>query len=266
MSREVTIITPENVSVTYQLSGIGSRFLALGVDTILQQVAAIALLLVGIFLFMRLAINPAPLEKIIRSQSGWVIAGMVFGIFLISWGYFIFFETVWNGQTPGKRLVRLRVVREGGQPIDFTCAAIRNLMRYLDFLPAMYTVGLISIFFSPKYKRLGDYAAGTLVVRERSPRLVEIESRRQANRRPAPTSAIENLLIDMLSPDDMAVVRRFAERRDELPLEAQEQVARNLAEPIMDKMGLTPPQDAGFSYADFLEGLYALDRERRKFL
>ena len=265
MSREVTIVTPENVSVTYQLSGIGSRFLALVLDMILQAIASAALILVAFFAVMRMAINWVQVEKAVRAQSGWVFAGMMIGLFLIAWGYFIFFETIWNGQTPGKRLLRLRVVREGGQPIDLACAATRNLMRYLDFLPAFYTVGLISIFLSPRYKRLGDYAAGTIVVKERSPRLVQITPRTEPRHAPSSASAFGAISIDALSPGDLAAIRRFAERREKLPLEAQEQIARTLAAPIMARLGLAPPPDPNFSHADFLEALYALDRERQSF-
>jgi uncharacterized RDD family membrane protein YckC len=235
------------------------------VDTILQATAAVAILLVGLLLILRLEINVAPLEKIIRSQSGWVFAGMIAGIFLVSWGYFIFFETIWNGQTPGKRLVRLRVVREGGQPVDFACAAIRNLMRYLDNLPIFYGVGLVCIFLSPRYKRLGDYAAGTMVVKERSPHLIEIGTRREADKQAVAPTSFAGFSIDALSAEDLAAVRRFAERRADLPLEAQEQLARKLAEPIIAKIGLTLPQSADFSYADFLESVYALDRQRQSF-
>ena len=265
MSREVTIVTPENVSVTYQLSGIGSRFLALALDTILQFLASVALILVAMYIALRMTINWVQVEEAVRAKSTWVFAGMMIGVFLIAWGYFIFFETIWNGQTPGKRLVRLRVVREGGQPVDLACAATRNLMRYLDFLPALYTVGLISIFFSPRYKRLGDYAAGTIVVKERSPHLVRIKSRTEPRHGVSSASALGVVSIDALSPSDLAAVRRFAERREELPLETQEQVARTLAAPIMAKLGLAPPPDPNFSHADFLEALYALDRERQSF-
>ena len=263
MSREVTIVTPENVSVTYQLSGIGSRFLALALDTVMQFVASVAVILVASFLALRMTVNWAQMARAVQAQSTWVFAGMIIGVFLIAWGYFIFFETIWNGQTPGKRLVRLRVVREGGQPVDLACAATRNLMRYLDFLPALYTVGLISIFFSPRYKRLGDYAAGTIVVKERSPHLVQIKPRTEP--RHGASSAIGAVSIDALSPGDLAAIRRFAQRREELPLETQEQVARTLTAPIMAKLGLASPPDTSFSHADFLEALYALDRERQSF-
>jgi hypothetical protein len=87
-------------------------------------------------------------------------------VFILFWGYFAIFEAVWNGQTPGKRAGRLRVIRRTGQPIGASEAMVRNLIRIVDFMPGFYGVGLISMFIDKEARRLGDFAAGTIIIRE----------------------------------------------------------------------------------------------------
>jgi uncharacterized RDD family membrane protein YckC len=90
-------------------------------------------------------------------------------IFVIFFGYFTFFETWWSGQTPGKRWLKLRVIQEDGRPIDFFSALLRNVLRMIDMVPPpLYSLGIISIFASAHAKRLGDFAANTVVIKERS--------------------------------------------------------------------------------------------------
>ena len=146
------IATPERVSFSYQLAGLGSRFLAQFVDLIILTIA-IVLLTVGT---AALGVGGSTTALV-----------LVLGSFIIVNGYFLFFEGLWSGQTPGKRAARLRAVGEAGQPITFEQALTRNIVRNLDFLPFGYGVGLIALFANGRGKRLGDLAAGTVVVRER---------------------------------------------------------------------------------------------------
>ena len=96
------------------------------------------------------------------------IALVVLLVFAIGWGYFIFFELIWNGQTPGKRAVGIRVLTVRGEPVTLVHSLVRNLLRLIDALPSAYMVGIISILVTSRSQRLGDLAAGTIVVRERS--------------------------------------------------------------------------------------------------
>ena len=264
MSREITVITPENVSVAYELSGIGSRFIALLIDTMVQTAGA-ALLAAGAaaYFILTSGLNAAQMLSYSASQRGWVIGAAIFGIFLLNWAYFIVFEAIWNGQTPGKKAVNIRVVREGGRPVDLTCSAIRNLMRYADFLPGFYTVGLLSIFFSPKYKRLGDYAAGTIVVKERSPKLAQ-KTLAEGRSPRTPVSAVELPPLDALSPDEIEAVSRFISRRSNLPLDVQLELAKKIALPLLAKLGMSEPPH-GRSFAGFLEDIEAATRDGRRF-
>ena len=97
----------------------------------------------------------------------WLAAILIFGFFVLFYGYFILFEAIWNGQTPGKRLTRIRVIKDSGQPITAIDAVARNVLRIIDQLPAGYGIGVLCAWISPQSKRLGDYVAGTVVIHEK---------------------------------------------------------------------------------------------------
>jgi uncharacterized RDD family membrane protein YckC len=147
------IATPERVSFAYQLAGIGSRSVAQLLDVLVLAVALVAVT-VGV--------------AVARLGGSTTVLVLVVVLFIIPNGYFLFFEGLWSGQTPGKRLMRLRAVSEAGQPITFEQALTRNLVRNLDFLPFGYAIGMVALFANGRGKRLGDLAAGTVVVRERA--------------------------------------------------------------------------------------------------
>jgi len=156
MSDEIVITTPENVKVTYEIAGLGSRCIAVLIDSMF--IALISLVLLILFIAF---------EALFPGTGSWGFAVFVLLNFIITEGYFIFFEIKWKGLTPGKRNVGIRVMRDGGFGIDSQTVIIRNLMRIVDFLPACYGIGLVTIFLHPQCKRLGDIAAGSIVVRER---------------------------------------------------------------------------------------------------
>ena len=95
------------------------------------------------------------------------ISLVVLAIFLLIWGYHIFFEFLWNGQTPGKRVAGIRVLTTRGEPVTFVHVLVRNLLRIVDFLPSSYMLGAVCILVTRRSQRLGDLAAGTIVVHER---------------------------------------------------------------------------------------------------
>ncbi len=147
--------TPERVAFGYALAGLGSRFLAQIVD-----MAVLGLL------FIAVSIGAAGLGGVTGSGRLALLVWILLS-FLLLWGYFLVSEAVWSGQTLGKRAFRLRVVGDQGEPIRFSQSAIRNLVRIVDFLPVLYGLGLVTLFVNGRGKRLGDLAAGTIVVRER---------------------------------------------------------------------------------------------------
>jgi len=136
---KLTIETPEQTALEFPIAGVGSRFLAIALDTVIQGVAAI---LVGIGLALLPARAAVPVPSLPRL---WGITIFVFVVFSVYFGYFAIFEAVWNGQTPGKRVVRIRVIKETGRPIAPAESVARNLMRIVDQLPALYAVGIVSV-------------------------------------------------------------------------------------------------------------------------
>src|SRR5258708_3627333 len=155
----LVIETPERVPLHFALASIGNRFLACAVDHAIQALA-IGLILIS---FSVIA-NYSSLGNQLSEAPKWVYAIGIIILFLIISGYFAFFEWLWNGQTPGKRWLKLRVIREDGRPITFFEAAVRNLLRDFDIMPApFYSVGLISVFSSSKDQRVGDMVAEDFV-------------------------------------------------------------------------------------------------------
>lgn len=154
------IETPENVAFEYEVAGIGSRFLAAAIDT-----AAIVFLeiLVNVVVLATTAVLREEQEDI----AIWVYAFMGLLSFAFFWGYYVFFEMIWNGQSLGKRALGLRVIRTDGTPVTLAESIIRNLIRMVDFLPLFYGVGVVTMFVNAQARRLGDLAAGTLVVWDR---------------------------------------------------------------------------------------------------
>jgi uncharacterized RDD family membrane protein YckC len=152
--------TPDHVVLRYDLAGAGNRGFAAVVDFLLASVIAFTANMIlswaGLF----------------DEGSVFVVAGLTLIVTLaLIWAYFILLEWLWNGQTIGKRMYRLRVINEDGSPAQFTAVLIRNLLRLVDFLPALYGLGVLVIVLSPKSQRLGDLAAGTYVVRAPRPQV-----------------------------------------------------------------------------------------------
>jgi uncharacterized RDD family membrane protein YckC len=170
LREEYTIETPENVAFGYEVAGIGSRFIGALVDVILLGIALAVLNILAVVGLSRLE-PPGPSvapDDVSEWAVGVAIALYALLNFGLIWGYFIAFELLHNGQTPGKRVAGTRVVRTDGNPAGVLEIVIRNLVRIIDFLPGGYGVGLITMFVNRQARRLGDLAAGTLVIKERS--------------------------------------------------------------------------------------------------
>ena len=161
-SDQLSIDTPELVAIELPLAGIGSRFIALLVDYLIWSAGLVLLIIVAV------AVLPAMHAFNVKSAQ-WAEAIVIFIVFLFNWGYFTLFEAFWNGRTPGKRVARIRVIQRSGRSIGLLESMARNLVRYVDQLPFFYAVGVITMFVTRQHQRLGDLAAGTLVVRDREP-------------------------------------------------------------------------------------------------
>ena len=198
-----------------------------------------------------------------RSLSGapkWVYAVMILLLFLIFAGYFAFFEWIWNGQTPGKRWLKLRVIREDGRPITFWEAAVRNLLRSFDMMPIpFYSVGLISVFSTTRDQRIGDMVAGTVVVRERE---AEAPAFSQVFAAPVSDPALRRSFkpvdfqasLSSLTEAEIQVVETFLRRRWDLSDVPRQWMAWRVSLPILYKLRPTYDLET-FTYEGFLEEL-----------
>ena len=245
MDERYIIDTPENIEFAYDIGGIGSRFLAAIIDTLLIGMAE----LVVFFVLGLLAswLNMGDRGVTAAGSIVAAISGLI--AFVILWSYYIIFDLVWNGQSPGKRVIGLRVVREGGRPITFISSAIRNFIRIVDFLPALYGIGVVVMFIDRRARRLGDLAGGTLVVKER--RNVTLES--LINDIPsaiAPLREDGTVLqpslpnLQLLNDQDYALIQEFLHRRTELKLDARIKLGAQLASGLQARLGLPQGGDA----------------------
>lgn len=269
----LVIETPERVPLAFALASIGNRFLAAAIDHFIQYFS----IGVVVYIFLTAAGVGSELgfvEELKSEMPKWTIAIMIFVLFLLFAGYFIFFEWLWDGQTPGKRLLKLRVIRDDGRPITLWEAIARNLLRVFDAAPGffvpIYSVGLIVIFLSNRDQRVGDIFAGTVVIRERSdeaPTFAETFSNPVADaafRRVQPrTDFTANVTI--LTANEIEVVESFLRRRWDLTERQRLWMAWRVALPLMFK--LKPNYDlATFSYEGFLEEVLHRFHARQRFL
>jgi len=255
-SDQLSIATPELVAIELPLAGIGSRFVALLIDYLIWF-AGILVIAVLFALFM------PGMVAFSRTSAQWAAAVEVFIFFLLNWGYFTLFEAFWNGQTPGKRIARIRVIQRSGRGIGLFESMARNLVRYVDQIPFFYVVGVIAIFATRQHQRLGDLAAGTLVVRDREQetplwgesgsRTITAQIFAQSVPVPEPHTAF-TLPVDgiaRLTVADLEVLEGFFARRLDMSLPTRRALAERIAAAIRAKSGLEPP--AGASIETFLE-------------
>jgi uncharacterized RDD family membrane protein YckC len=272
MSRSVLIRTPENVELEYELAGIANRFAAAFIDTIVQVASIFAFWLIYVIVLLLIRGVGNKFLILVVSYFGELSGVVIFGGILLFWiAYFAVFETVWNGQTPGKRVMALRVLSEGGYPISSFSAMLRNLLRVVDFLPLGYAAGIISIFVNNNYQRIGDLVGGTIVVKQRSPDRVRSLHKLLSAARITPDHLDREALAlvskdaALLTPDEYLAVRHFTDRRRELAWNAQQLSAMKIAVPLMERLKIVPPAGvSSVNYADFLEYLaVAYELERR---
>jgi len=228
----VTIATPEGLPLGLQLAGAGSRFIAGGIDLVVEFV------IIGL------------IGAVVANVAGGAVALALITVsaFVVIWFYHVLFEVLGGGRTPGKRLVHLRVLRDDGTPVDLPASAVRNLLRIVDLM-LLFVPALLSMLFTKRNQRLGDLAAGTLVVRD-APKLSPSPPAAAA----APLAATTRLDVSGVSDEEVAAVRRFLARRDEIDRDARQRLAYRLAAGLGDKVAGAP---ADTNPERFLEALVA---------
>jgi uncharacterized RDD family membrane protein YckC len=233
VERSIDVRTGESIAIRYELAGLGSRFFALAADLTLQVVAVtIVFSLIGLAAGP-LAVASASLPRWLvgdqRVFQAFVVALVSAMLFAIFFGYFIIFELWWSGRTPGKRLVGIRVVRDAGFPLDPGAAIVRNVVRLADVALGFYAVSAIVALLSPENKRLGDIAAGTIVVRDRRYERADLDV----------IVARDTAQDDGLSAEDVDLIERFLARRATLTGAARADLARRIATSVRPKLRAT---------------------------
>ena len=230
---KLNIDTPEQVALEFSLASIGSRFLAIALDTIIQGVAALLLLFVAVFAF---AFGASAAGFVLPDEPGpWILGGLILAWFIIYAGYFAIFEALWNGQTPGKRVVGLRVIHASGRPISVYEAVLRNVVRIADQMPGIYAVGIIAVFVTERSQRLGDLAASTVVVHEKLVTAAPLDAP-SPHRRDTP---VPHYGAARLSSEEVGLIELFFRRRNELDGVARVHMAGQIADRIRQRLGVT---------------------------
>ncbi len=269
LAAEETLIieTPERVELEFSLASIGNRFMAVGIDHFIQFVS------IFVVAWILGWIASGSSTSLFEDSPKWVTAIMIIAVFVLFSSYFVVFEWLWNGQTPGKRLMKLRVIREDGRPLTLWEAIVRNLLRIADAAPGfvipVYSVGLITIFLNARDQRLGDIFAGTVVIRERideAPTFADTFTKRIAD--PALTRVQKPVTftadISKITEDEIEVAEVFLRRRWDMSERQRVWMAWRIALPLMYK--LKPRySEADFTYEGFLEELLARFEAKQKF-
>jgi uncharacterized RDD family membrane protein YckC len=243
------IDTPENVTFDYDVAGIGSRFLSALVDTLL-------ILLLQVIVFGTLILL-AGMESLFSSDAPtWVIAILSLMAFVFFWGYYIFFELLWNGQSPGKRWVGLRVIRVDGMPVTAVEVVIRNLVRLIDLLPTAYGVGVVTMFVNDKSRRLGDLAAGTVVIHDRPVNTLG-ELGRQSNSLDTLQAHVpvpDGFPLERLKDSDIEILHGYLQRRYQLP--NRDELSMQILNSLYTRLNLPAPHLQAGSADEILAAIY----------
>lgn len=251
------IDTPENVTFDYNVAGIGSRFLAALVDTSL--IVILQLVVIGSLILLTTFFSDVDLSG--GAMTTWILATLGLISFIFLWGYYIFFEILWNGQSPGKRWVGLRVIRVDGTPITASEAIIRNLVRIIDFLPTAYGVGVVTMFINTNSRRVGDLAAGTIVVHDRETKsLSELSPLRPAmlNTWVSQSDVPNGFPVERLSQYELQIIEEFLVRRKGLSNRLV--LAQHILKSIVTRLELSPETIAYNRSEEILAAIYKMVR------
>jgi uncharacterized RDD family membrane protein YckC len=226
---ELTITTPEHVPIRLEPAGAGSRFLALMIDAMIVSAIAIA-----VFSFVVLFL-----------PRGVAAAIFVTVNFFLTWAWHIWFETRKQGRTPGKRILRLRVIDARGLPVSLHQSLVRNITRTLDFIPAFYGVGAIAVMVSKSRRRLGDVIADTLVVRDAQPLAYRGPLAAERRHNSLRTPRVLRLARHRISLEEREFLLALCLRADRMSVEARYDLMEEVAKLYRGKLGIEEEQISG---------------------
>lgn len=243
----VTHQTPESVELEFTLAGIGSRAWALLIDYHILGLVVVVFLVAWSIVSWQLV----EIGSLFRRQDIglWLVAIALLVMFFLYTGYFVLFETFWQGQTPGKRFAKIRVVRDDGRPVGIQQATLRSLLRAFD--DSLF-IGALMIMFTRREKRLGDLAAGTIVIQAETPQATADTLSPQASE--LAIELLHQAEFSQLLPDDFAVIREYLQRRKAMSPKAREQLSLQLAQQVENIIALKIPPTVTPDV--FLEAVY----------
>ena len=240
---DYALLTPENVELRYPVAGVGSRLIAVSIDYTVLLVAEIVISFALAFTgeLVRRLFPPTSVNDPIFGAIGYgAVAVIALMVFFGWWGYFMLFELLWNGQSPGKRLLTLRVVRADGQPLGATTSFVRNLLRAID---TFLLLGVLVMLIDRSSRRLGDLAAGSLVVRE--PGRMSADRLTDVWLPPIPAARVEAFPnAGRLTMQEYLLVRDYFGRRERMPQEGADALAADLARRLATALEI-PLRDVG---------------------
>lgn len=215
MRNILEILTPENVFVEYELAGLGSRFVALFIDTVIQILMIIIVALIVLFGRLYIGENIA-IQALFDAINTIIVTISIIVIFLIMFGYYIFFEMLLKGQSPGKKIMKLRVIKQTGEPINILDSFMRNFFRIVYLVPLLHLLEVFLVTMTENYKRVGDFAANTIVVKIKDDdKLVTIDDVLKSSNINGEISEKANNIYPV-THDEYAVLKEFLERKDKL--------------------------------------------------
>jgi uncharacterized RDD family membrane protein YckC len=243
-----TLQTPESVELEFTLAGIGNRAWALVIDYHVLGLLLVVFLIAWYIISVKLVNLWGKLFGSVNIGVWLVAIALIVGFFIYT-GYFVCFETLWQGQTPGKRFAKIRVIRENGRPVGLQQATLRALLRPID---DSFFLGAFLIIFSRQEKRLGDWAAGTIVIQAESPMIATFAVSKQAQDL---VQLLNSADLSQLLPDDFAVIREYLQRRTAMAPKARAQLSLQLAQQVQAFIALERlPADVTPDI--FLEAIY----------
>ena len=246
-SDKLTIDTPEQIALEFSVAGIGSRLLAVAIDTMIQFAIYFLIITGFVLLITRFANRGARVNAPAASENAaiWITAIIIFLLFCIYWGYFAAFEAFWKGRTPGKYFLKIRVIKDNGRSINVYEAIGRNLMRAIDALPTLYGVGLITMALSKRNQRLGDMLAGTIVVHERAPMATRAAWVTEVEQPTAASTAMLVPQLNQLDIRDLQLIEAFLHRREQLQGFGRLHAADQIVDHIQKKAQIASAPDEG---------------------
>jgi uncharacterized RDD family membrane protein YckC len=222
----IRLLTPESIELELTLAGIGSRALALLIDYHIIAIVLITFWFIWSVFSLQLLSYFISVPQSYDAVRTWLLAIAFFITFILLAGYFVFFEVVWQGQTPGKRFTKIRVIRDDGRPVGLAQALLRALLRVVD---DYLFIGVFFILFGQREKRIGDWVAGTVVVQEERPygkSSVTVSREAEA----LAVELAQHPAFSELLPDDFAVIREYLQRRNFMDIPPRRELSSKLAQ------------------------------------